>query len=307
MSPFRIGTRGSALALWQARSVADLLRNCGVESELVIVKTSGDRLQQTSFAAIGAKGVFIKELEDALRERRIDVAVHSMKDLPTDIPEGFAIGAICKRQDPRDVLISATGKTLEQLPAQARVGTSSLRRQSQLLHARPDLRMLEIRGNVDTRIEKLNRGEFDAIVLAKAGLDRLGLSSRITQVLDPQICLPAAGQGAIGIEARERGQHTLSILADLNDLESSSAVTAERTALAGLEGGCLAAIGAWARIEDERLALDVAVLSPDGVQRMREKSWAPIDQAEYLGGRVAHKLRENGAAALLAREPLNRV
>ena len=155
MNPLRIGTRGSALALWQARSVSDaLLRDAATPSELVIIKTSGDRLQQTSFNAMGTKGVFIKELEDALLERRIDLAVHSMKDLPTEIPEGFVIGAICKRQDPRDALISATGKTLEQLPPQARVGTSSLRRQSQLLHARPDLRMLEIRGDVDTRIEQ---------------------------------------------------------------------------------------------------------------------------------------------------------
>ena len=194
LTPLRIGTRGSALALWQARSIAEaLLQISGVEPELVIIKTSGDKFQQVSFSQIGTKGVFIKELEDALLDRRIDLAVHSMKDVPTEIPSALTIAAICKRQDVRDALLAANGLSLKDLPQGARVGTSSLRRQSQLLHVRSDLQMLELRGNVDTRIEKLKRGDYDAIVLAKAGLDRLGLSANITQVLAPEVCLPGDG------------------------------------------------------------------------------------------------------------------
>ena len=299
MKVLRIGTRGSALALWQARSIAEALRQAtGAESELVIVKTSGDKFQQASFSQIGTKGVFIKELEDALQERRIDLAVHSMKDVPTEMPGGLAIAAICKRNDVRDALLSAGGASLEDLPRSARVGTSSLRRQSQLLHARPHLRMVEVRGNVDTRIEKLKRGDYDAIVLAKAGLDRLGLSANITQVLPIEICLPATGQGAIGIEARSDDGETLGILAAVNDAETRSGVEAERAALAGLEGGCQASIGAWGRVENGKLMLDVAVLSPDGAQK---SSGLPED-AESIGARVAAKLRENGAAALLVRD-----
>jgi hydroxymethylbilane synthase len=274
----------------------------GIESELVIVKTSGDKFQQASFNEIGTKGVFIKELEDALLERRVDLAVHSMKDVPTEIPDGLTIAAICKRQDVRDALLSTGGASLERLPAGARVGTSSLRRKSQLLHARSDLQILDLRGNVDTRIEKLKRGDYDAIVLAKAGLDRLGLSGNITEVLPTDICLPAAGQGAIGIEARADDGETSVVLAALNDAESRSGVETERAALAGLEGGCQVSIGAWGRVESGKLVLEVAVLSPDGAQRMYEKMRGAPEQAKELGGRVAVKLLERGAGALLARE-----
>jgi hydroxymethylbilane synthase len=251
---------------------------------------------------MGTKGVFIKELEDALLERHVDLAVHSMKDLPTEMPEGLTIAAICKREDVRDALLSSAGSTLDTLPRGARVGTSSLRRQSQLLHARNDLRMIEIRGNVDTRIEKLKRGDYDAIVLAKAGLDRLGLSANITQVLPQEVSLPAAGQGAIGIEARADDAETLRVLRGLNDDETRGGVTAERAALAGLEGGCQVSIGAWGRVEQGQLLLDVAVLSPDGAQRIWEKSSGSPEEAHSIGARVAHKLIERGAAALLARE-----
>ena len=303
MKTLRIGTRGSALALWQARSISEALhRITGVQSELVIVKTSGDKFQQTSFSAMGTKGVFIKELEDALLERRVDLAVHSMKDVPTEIPSGLTIAAICKRQDVRDALLSTSGATLEHLPAGARVGTSSLRRKSQLLHARSDLQILDVRGNVDTRIEKLKRKDYDAIVLAKAGLDRLGLSANITQVLPTEISLPAAGQGAIGIEARAEDAGTLGILAALNDAETRSGVEAERAVLAGLEGGCQVSIGAWGRVEGGELVLEVAVLSPDGAQRIREKRWGAPEDAVQLGEEAAAKLLEQGAAALLARE-----
>ena len=303
MKALRIGTRGSALALWQARSIARALREAtSVEPEVVIIKTSGDKFQQTSFSQIGTKGVFIKELEDALLDGRIDLAVHSMKDVPTEIPEGLTIAAIGKREDVRDALLSTSGATLASLPQGARVGTSSLRRQSQLLYARRDLRLLELRGNVDTRIEKLKRGDYDAIVLAKAGLDRLGLSGNISQVLPHNVSLPAAGQGAIGIEARAGDAATLRALSALEDAETRSAVTAERSALAGLGGGCQVPIGAWGRVEKGNLALDVAVLSPDGTQRMWEKDSGSREEAEAIGKRVAQKLRDGGAAALLERE-----
>ncbi|HXP78551.1 MAG TPA: hydroxymethylbilane synthase [Verrucomicrobiae bacterium] len=303
MKALRIGTRGSALALWQARSIARALReSTGVEPEIVIIRTSGDKFQQASFSQIGTKGVFIKELEDALLEGRIDLAVHSMKDVPTEMPEGLTIAAIGKREDVRDALLSSSGATLASLPQGSRVGTSSLRRQSQLLYARRDLRLLELRGNVDTRIEKLRRGDYDAIVLAKAGLDRLGLSGNISQVLPHDVSLPAAGQGAIGIEARKGDAETLRVLTALEDEETRSAVTAERSALAGLGGGCQVPIGAWGRVEGGRLALDVAVLSPDGMQRMWEKDSGSLEEAEAIGKRIAKKLRDGGAAALLERE-----
>jgi hydroxymethylbilane synthase len=303
LKALRIGSRGSALALWQARSIAGmLLATTGVEPEIVIIKTSGDKFQQTSFSQIGTKGIFIKELEDALLDDRIDLAVHSMKDVPTEMPEGLTIAAIGKREDVRDALLSSSGASLESLPQGARVGTSSLRRQSQLLYTRRDLRMLELRGNVDTRIEKLKRGDYDAIVLAKAGLDRLGLSGNISQVLPHDVSLPAAGQGAIGIEVRAGDAETLRVLIGLEDAESRSAVTAERAALAGLGGGCQVPIGAWGRVESGKLALDVVVLSQDGTQRMWEKDSGSIEEAEAIGQRVAQKLRDGGAAALLERE-----
>jgi len=299
----RIGTRGSALALWQARRIAQALREItGVEPEIVIIRTSGDKFQQTRFSQIGTKGVFIKELEDALLDERIDLAVHSMKDVPTEMPDGLTIAAIGKREDVRDALLSASGATLTSLPQGARIGTSSLRRQSQLLHARRDLRVLELRGNVDTRIEKLKRGDYDAIVLAKAGLDRLGLSGNISQVLPHDVSLPAAGQGAIGIEARTGDAATLHVLTALDHGETRSAVTAERAALAGLGGGCQVPIGAWGRIENGKLLLDVAVLSPDGIHRMWERVSGPPEEAEGVGRRVAQKLRDGGASALLERE-----
>jgi len=303
LKALRIGTRGSPLALWQSRSMARaLLEATGIEPEIVIIKTFGDKFQQTIFSEMGTKGVFIMELEDALLDERVDLAVHSMKDVPTELPEGLTIAAIGKREDVRDALLSTSGATLESLPQGARIGTSSLRRQSQLLHVRRDLRMLELRGNVDTRIEKLRRGDYDAIVLAKAGLDRLGLSGNITQALPLDVSLPAAGQGAIGIEARAADAGTMRILSALNDEATRCAVVAERAALAGLGGGCQVPIGAWGRIENGKLALDVVVLSPDGTERLSEKDSGAPAEAEAIGLRVAQKLRERGAKALLDRE-----
>ena len=303
MKALRIGTRGSALALWQAKSIAAALRErAGIATEILIIKTSGDKLPQTPFPQIGTKGIFIKELEDALLEGRVDLAVHSMKDVPTEMPGGLIIGAIAKREDVRDALVSANGASLQALPPGARVGTSSLRRQAQLLHVRPDLRVSEVRGNVDTRIEKLKRGDYDAIVLAKAGLDRLGLSEHITEILACEVSLPAAGQGAIGMEARAADAETLRILATLNDAESSSAVAGERAVLAGLGGGCQLPIGAWGRVENGALALDAVVLSPDGAQRLSENDRGALGDAEAIGKRVAQRLRDRGAATLLERE-----
>jgi len=303
LKPLRIGTRGSALALWQAKNVAESLRRvAGVESELVIIKTSGDKFQQVSFSQIGAKGVFIKELEDALIELGVDLAVHSMKDVPVELPQGLTIAAICKREDVRDALLSASGAALKDLLAGARVGTSSLRRKAQLLHARRNLQILELRGNVDTRIAKLKRGDYDAVVLAKAGLDRLGLSASITEVLPAGVSLPAAGQGAIGIEARSSDEETLRILGALNDLESRQGVEAERSALAALGGGCQVPIGAWGRVQDKMLMLEVAVLSPDGAQCLRQQSSGAPEEASRIGEHVAHNLLRMGADELLARE-----
>jgi hydroxymethylbilane synthase len=303
LKALRIGTRGSALPLWQARSIARALRESGsAEPEIVIIKTSGDRFQEASFSLIGTKGVFIKELEDALLDERIDLAVHSMKDVPTEMPEGLMIAAIGKREDVRDALLSSSGATLADLQKGARVGTGSLRRRSQLLYVRSDLQMLELRGNVDTRISKLKRGDYDAIVLAKAGLDRLGLSENISEVLPHDVSLPAAGQGAIGIEARTADGETLRVLTTLEDAETRGAVTAERAALAGLGGGCQMPIGAWGRLESGKLFLDVAVLSPDGKQRMWEKDSGQLEDAEAIGLRVAEKLLQSGARDLLERE-----
>ncbi len=279
-----------------------LLRICGAESELEIVKTSGDKFQQTSFSQFGTKGVFIKELVDSLIERSVDLSVHSMKDVPTDIPAGLTIAAICKREDVRDALLSSSGMTLAQLPRGARVGTSSLRRQSQLLHARNDLKILELRGNVDTRIEKLKRGDYDAIVLAKAGLDRLGLGANISEVLPAGVSLPAAGQGAISLEARVDDLATLSVLAKLNDSDTRSGVEAERAALAGLEGGCQVSIGTWGRVENGELVLEVAVLSPEGAERIYEKRSGLIADAKAIGAQVAENLLARGAGELLKRE-----
>jgi hydroxymethylbilane synthase len=303
LNPLRIGTRGSALALWQANSISESLRNTtGVAFELVIVRTSGDKFQQKSFGEIGTKGIFIKELEDALLENRVDLAVHSMKDVPTEIPDGLTVAAICKRQDVRDALLSRSAASLKSLPSGARVGTSSLRRKAQLLYARNDLQIMDLRGNVDTRIEKLRRGDYDAIVLAKAGLDRLGLSANITEVLPTDVSLPAAGQGAIGIEARANDAETLRILAALDDSETRCGVQAERAALAGLEGGCQVSIGAWGRVEGGKLVLEVAVLSPDGTRCLRERISGAPQEAVELGERIAAKMLEQGAAVLLARE-----
>lgn len=299
MKKLRIGTRGSALALWQANFVARHLQELGAETELVTIKTSGDRFQQAQLARIGLKGVFIKEIEDALLARRVDLAVHSMKDVPTEIPERLAFPAVCAREDVRDCLIARDGAGLRDLPAGARVGTGSLRRQAQLRHLRPELDFRDIRGNVDTRLAKLDRGEFDALVLARAGLERLGCAERITETLSTVVSLPAVGQGALGVEARAADAELITLLASLDDAETRAAVTAERALLDRLQGGCQVPLGAWGRIENGELVLEAAVLAPDGSERVRDTVRGAPAQAEALGRELAERLLEQGADRLL--------
>jgi hydroxymethylbilane synthase len=307
MKRMRIGSRGSKLALWQAQHIREwLARKCGIEAEIVIIKTSGDRFQSASVAKVsgeaGGKGIFIKEIEDALLDQRVDLAVHSMKDVPTESPRGLCFPAITKREDPRDCLVSRGRETLAKLPQAARIGTSSLRRQSQLRHFRSDLRVADLRGNVDTRMRKLETGEFDAIVVAKAGLERLGLSGKIAEIISPEVILPAVGQGALAIEAREADAQLREMLAALDDAETQFAVTAERALLAELEGGCQVPLGAWAHKEEGLMRLDACVLSADGAECIRRSALGSIESlkdSEALGRKVAQELLDAGADRLL--------
>ncbi len=300
MKPIRIGTRGSMLAKWQAEFVRKkILEATGVDAEIVIIKTTGDKLRTASFAQIGGKGVFIKELEEALLNEEIDLAVHSVKDIPTEVPSRLCFPVICRREDTRDCLVAAKNETLSTLRKGARIGTSSLRRQAQIRHARPDLDVRELRGNVDTRLRKVASGEYDAILLAKAGLDRLGWSNRISEVLSPEVCMPAVGQGALGVQARLKDNELADALAPLDDFETRQSIVAERSLLAALEGGCQVPLGAWARFERGELAIDAVVCSPDGAQHVRQRATAPPDQARELGQRVAQMLIDSGAREIL--------
>jgi len=293
----RIGTRGSMLAKWQAESVRKkLFAVSGMEAEIVIIKTSGDKMQQAPLTQIGGKGIFIKELEEALLEESIDLAVHSVKDVPTDIPSRLMFPAVCRRDDVRDCLV---GCTLANLRHGARVGTSSLRRQAQLRHLRPDLDLRDLRGNVDTRLRKVESGEYEAVMVAKAGLDRLGLSQRISEVLSPEICMPAVGQGAIAVECRLKDTEAGDLLAPLDDAETRTAIIAERALLSALQGGCQVPMGAWARIERSELLLDACVCSVDGAQYVKQRATAPPDQAVQLGEHMARVLIEAGAQSIL--------
>jgi hydroxymethylbilane synthase len=296
----RIGTRGSALALWQANHISARLAELhGIETELVRIRTSGDRLQNAAIAQIGTKGVFIKELEDALLTGTIDLAVHSMKDVPTETPRGLFFAAIIRREDVRDCLISHRGVTLEKLPAGARVGTSSLRRQAQVRVHRPDLELVELRGNVDTRMKKVAAGEYDAIILAKAGVDRLSFGEKITEVLPTSIMLPAVGQGALGIETRAADKATIDLVCALDDEGTRACVTAERALLRELEGGCQVPLGAWARLGAGGLLLEACVLSPDGKENLRRELDGAPEDAEAIGKRLGQILFEAGADRIL--------
>lgn len=297
-SRIRIGTRGSALAKWQAEWVSAQLQNLGVAVELVFIKTGGDGTT-TPITASGEQGLFTKEIQRALLDGRVDLAVHSLKDLPTDAVDGLVLAAVPTREQTQDALVSNGHDRLDDLPKQARVGTGSRRRQSQLLYARPDLEVLDIRGNVDTRLKKLDDGEYDAIILAAAGLKRLGLADRIRQQLPVDIMLPAIGQGALGLETRSDDDTTISIVRRLDDAQAHSGVLAERTMLATLRGGCLAPVGAHARFADDRLHLDGVVLSPDGTQRITASRDATPADAASLGASVANELLEQGARDLI--------
>ena len=302
MTPLRIGTRGSALALWQANHVREALdKTCGVESEIVVVKTSGDKTS-APVEQIGVIGVFTKELEDALLDGRADLAVHSMKDVPTEFSELCRVATVFRREDPRDALVSFRGETLENLPRGARIGTSSLRRASQLRQFRPDFQIIEIRGNVDTRLRKLAEGEYDAVVLAKAGIVRLGHASRITEVLSPDVVLPAVGQGALGVEFTAQHEDEFHFIEQLMDQDTMRAVKAERALLVDIQGGCRLPLGAWARIEAGEMVLDACVLSADGtegIRRRRKKVCHNERDAETLGKEVAGELLGAGAERLL--------
>ena len=300
MRHLRIGTRGSLLAKWQAEFVRkQLFAGAGVETEIVIIKTSGDKLQLSPLTQIGGKGIFIKELEEALLEETIDLAVHSVKDIPTDTPSRLMFPAVCRRADVRDCLVGAKGATLGSLRQGARIGTGSLRRQAQLRHMRPDLDVRDLRGNVDTRLRKVESGEYDAVMLAKAGLDRLGWSERITETLAPDVFLPAVGQGAIAVECRLKDLEAGEVVERLDDAETRTAIIAERALLAALHGGCQVPLGAWARVERGELVMEACVCSVDGLQYIRQRATSTIEQAAELGGHMATLLIEAGAQSIL--------
>jgi hydroxymethylbilane synthase len=302
--PLRLGTRASALARWQADWVAAQLRERGNEVLLVPITTTGDR-QRGTIAAIGGEGVFAREIRIALLDGRIDLAVHSLKDLPTATAAELCLAAVPARAEPGDVLVSAQGALLADLPRGASIGTGSPRRRAQLLHFRPDLQMKDIRGNVDTRLRKLGPPEYDALVLAEAGLRRLGLEARITQRLPTEIVLPAPGQGALALEARATDEATRHTVAQLDDAATRAAVTAERTLLAALQGGCLAPVAALAHVAGDRLTLVGRVLTADGSRRIQAADSAPAVEAAALGRRVADVLSAQGAAEIIraARAP----
>jgi hydroxymethylbilane synthase len=300
----RIATRKSQLALWQAEHVAALLRKAhpGLAIELVPLVTQGDRIQDRTLAAIGGKGLFIKELEVAIEERRADIAVHSMKDVPADLPEGLVIGAVLTRADPRDALVTISGiARIEDLPQNAIVGTSSLRRQAQLRALRPDLRIESLRGNVDTRVRKLEAGGMDAIVLACAGLVRLGLESRITARLDPKVCLPAVTQGVIGIECRRSDTRTAEWLQSLEDQATRLGMEAERAFAARLGGSCQSPIAAYAELQAAQITLQGLVAEPDGSRLWRDSTTGAGDNPAAIGRQLADRMLAAGAGPLLER------
>lgn len=303
-----IGTRGSKLALWQAEWVKSEIQHLHSEIEisLIKIKTTGDMILDVPLAKIGGKGLFVKEIEEAILRHKVDMAVHSMKDVPTELPEGLHLAAICRREDPRDALITKVQssefkvQSYKDLPHGATVGTSSLRRLCQLRNIRPDLKIVQLRGNLDTRIRKLDEGQFDAIIVAVAGVKRLGLAYRITEILEPEICLPAIGQGAIGIECRVNDKVINTILGDLNHQETSISVRAERALLRRLGGGCQVPIAAYARIKDGRVIMDSLVGSITGERVIKGHAEGKLEDHERLGTNLAGDLLSRGAKEILA-------
>lgn len=303
MARLRIGSRGSQLALWQANHISALLRARGHEVEIEIIHTTGDKITDVALAMVGTKGMFTKEIEEALAAGRVDLAVHSLKDLPTELPPGFEIAAITERQDPRDAFCSRLYAKVGDLPQGGRVGTSSLRRQAQLKAIRPDLDIHPLRGNVDTRLRKLEQGEYDAIILASAGLKRLGKTELIKQIIPAEIMCPAAGQGALGIEIRLGDSATREHLAFLNDPAARAATTCERALLNRLGGGCQVPIGAFAEVRNDdrngRLHLDAIVADPDGSKLLRESCDGSLNDPEQLGNAVGETLLSRGGDRIL--------
>ncbi|HVL00861.1 MAG TPA: hydroxymethylbilane synthase [Dongiaceae bacterium] len=299
----RIATRQSPLALWQAEFVkAQLIQyHPGLQVELVTMKTKGDVILDTPLAKVGGKGLFVKELEVAMLEHRADIAVHSMKDVPVDFPEGLGLAVICEREDPRDAFVSNHYANFDELPQGARVGTCSLRRQSQIRSRRPDLQILDLRGNVNSRLQKLDDGQFDAIILACAGLKRLGFESRIRAALPPELSLPAVGQGAVGIECRLDDTRTLQLLEPLRHADTTTRVLAERAMNNRLEGGCQVPIAGYAELQGDQIWLRGLVGEPDGSQLVQHEIRGAVADAEALGRQLAERLLADGAAEILRR------
>jgi hydroxymethylbilane synthase len=297
----KIGTRGSQLALFQANWVKEKIEQAHprINVTLVKIKTTGDKIQDAPLAKIGGKGLFVKEIEEALLSKKVDLAVHSIKDVPTEFPDGLHLSAITRREDPRDAFISGRGGSLRDLPAGARIGTSSLRRQAQLLHFRSDLQLVPLRGNLDTRLKKLKTLGLDGIILACAGLKRLGLDENVTEILPVDLSLPAIGQGALGIETRKGDEEVEEKIRFLNDPESSIAVTGERAFLKKLEGGCQVPIAAFGRVEGTLLKLDGLVGTTDGKRLIRHRLEGPVEKAESLGTELANILLNRGAREIL--------
>lgn len=297
----RLGTRGSPLALAQSREVIAALEGShpGLRVELTVIRTSGDRIQDVPLATVGGKGLFVKEIEEALLAGRIETAAHSMKDLPAILPHGLTLGAITAREDPGDVLVAREARTLEALPRGARVGTSSLRRRAQLLHRRPDLCVVPLRGNVDTRLRRLGEGALDAIVVAAAGLKRLGVRPANAVALPLDVSLPAPGQGALGLEIRADDRSTAALVAALDDATSRLAVTAERAFLRRLAGDCNVPVAALGTVRGDSLTLTGLVASPDGKTLIRDTVAGPAREGEALGAALAERLLARGADRIL--------
>ena len=301
MKTLKIATRQSPLALWQAEFIRSCLeeRNADLKVELVTFVTQGDKILDTPLAKIGGKGLFVKELEAALLDGRADLAVHSMKDVPMALPEGLSLAVICEREDPFDAFVSNHYAHFNDLPQGAKVGTSSLRRKCQILKQRPDLEIIDLRGNVGTRLSKLDAGLYDAIILASAGLKRLGLSERIRHTLPASVSLPAVGQGALGLECREHDQQVLDLIQPLLHIETSACVRAERAFNAYLEGGCQVPIAGYATLHADELHIEGRVGSVDGATLLVAELRGPVAQAEQLGETLAQRLLELGAGELL--------
>ena len=301
MNSLVIGTRGSKLAMWQAQWIEQRLKALGTPTQIQIIKTSGDKITDVALAKVGSKtglkGVFTKEIEEGLLDRRVDIAVHSLKDLPAEIDSRLAIAAIPERADPRDALV---GKKLDELGEGARIGTSSLRRAAQLRRLRPDVQVEDIRGNVDTRLRKLDEGQYDAVLLAAAGLERLGWRDRVAEILEPSVMCPAIGQGALAVQIRADDTATRKLVSSLNDPATQTAVSAERALLAALGGGCQVPLGGHARLYEGSLTLSAIVVSPDGSQSVATDIQGDPHEPEALGRKAADNLRRQGASEIIA-------